>query len=102
MKTKLIILAMCLVVSGCALTPEQQLYNHKLAFLGTVKTVNVLKDAGRFDEKELKEIRAFANAGNEILLQWEEAGGITPEPLDAFETILRELVAYRLRGTTNE
>lgn len=103
MKQKLtILLVAILLISGCAVTPEQQLYNHKLAFLGTLKTINVLKEANRFDADELKEIRAFANAGNEILLQWEVVGGTTPEPLGAFEVILRELIAYRLRGTTNE
>ena len=76
--------------------------NHKLAFLGTLKTINVLKEANRFDAEELDEIRAFANAGNEILLQWEAVGGTTPEPLDTFEVILKELIVYRLRGATNE
>jgi len=88
------------LVLGCAATPEQRLLSSQLTFLGTVKTLNVLKEAGRFDEKELAEIKVFANSGDKILLQWEKAGGPIPDLLDAFETILEELVAYKMKGTT--
>ena len=98
MRTKLIILMCLLAVSGCGLTPEQRLHNSQLTFLGTVKTVNILKDAGRFNQREIDEIKVFANAGDKILIQWEQAGGPTPDLLEAFETALAELVSYRIKG----
>ncbi len=103
MKTKLLILSLFLI-GGCETfqTPEQRLYNSKLTFLGTIKTINVLKEAGRFDEKDIEQIRSFANSGHEILKQWEDDGGMTPDLLDAFETILSELAKYKLKGVDNE
>jgi hypothetical protein len=71
-----------------------------LVFLGTVKTINILKEAGRFDQEEIDEIKVFANAGNKILIQWEKTGGPTPDLLEAFETILEELTIYRIKGRT--
>ena len=100
MKTKLIILAICLLISGCGATPEQRLHSSQLTFLGTIKTINVLKEAGRFNDREMAEIRVFANSGDKILLQWEEAGGPTPDLIEAFETALEELIAYKIKGRT--
>ena len=100
MKTKLIIL-MLLLVSGCAVTPQQRRINTKTVFLGAIKTINILKDAGRFSEKEIEQIKVFANKGNEILKDWEESGSISPDVMEVLETAISELIAYKERGKTN-
>ena len=70
--------------------------------MGTIKTVNVLKDAGRFDEKEISAIRVFAKSGQDILVNWEAEGSVTPDVFSTFETILEELIKYRAKGVANE
>jgi len=97
-KRKILILICLLAVSGCGVTPERQLHNSQLIFLSTVKTINILKEAGRFDQEEIDEIKVFANAGNKILIQWEVAGGPTLDLLEAFETALAELTSYKIKG----
>jgi hypothetical protein len=103
MKTKLIALALALlIISGCATTPKQRLYDSKVTFLGVLKTINVLKDAGRFDEKEVEQIRVFAKAGAEIISQWERDGDIAPDIMSSFETIIEQLLYYETKGRKNE
>jgi hypothetical protein len=102
MLKKTLLLLMMVSLCGCAVTPEQRLYDAKLTFLGTLKTVNVLKEADRFSDKDLTAIRAFAKAGQDILVKWEAEGSITPDVLGTFETILEELIKYRVKGVANE
>jgi hypothetical protein len=89
-----------LLISGCVLTPKQELYNSQLAFLGTVNTLNILKEADRFNEKEVAEITVFINSGFKIIDKWAETG-INPEFADAFRTVLTELTVYKIKGKTN-
>jgi len=102
MLKKILLILMMFSLCGCAVTPEQKLYDTKLTFLGTIKTVNVLKDAGRFDEKEISAIRVFAKSGQDILVNWEAEGSVTPDVFSTFETILEELIKYRAKGVANE
>ena len=104
MKTKLTAaaLALTLLICSCAVTPKQRLYDSKVTFLGALKTINILKDAGRFDEKEIEQIRIFANAGAEIIEQWEKDGDIAPDVMTSFETIIEQLLYYETEGRKNE
>ena len=86
-------------MTGCqATSPKNDLLFAQNAFLRTVNSLTILRDAGEFDEGEVVKIKALVNSGDKILDKWTDAvlaGGTSPNLVDAFETVLTELIAYK-------
>jgi len=96
MKTKLIILAMCLmVVSGCAqLTPRQRYMVASDIFIGTVETLTTLK----LNESQVKDSIIYAEFGRENLRAWKDAlkaGNDAPAAIELFYINLGKLLELK-------
>ena len=96
MKTKLIILAMCLmVVSGCAqLTPRQRYMVASDIFIGTVETLTTLK----LNESQVNNSIIYAEFGRENLRTWKDAikaGNDAPAAIELFYINLGKLLELK-------
>ena len=91
--------AMCiLLIPSCQTTnPKNDLLFAQNAFLRTVNSLTILRDAGKFDEGEIIEIKALISTGDRLLDIWTDAvlEGKEIPPSDVFETILLQLIAYK-------
>lgn len=99
-----LVAAMLLTVSGCgtsfpAWTPKAQLAGSRDTFNATLNSLAVLRRAGAFTEKEGEAVTMYIDMASKILDRWEaaiELGQPTKGLLDAFDTVLQELVARRI------
>lgn len=104
-KTILFLLFGLLIIPSCQTTnPKNDLLFAQNAFLRTVNSLTILKDAGEFDEGEIAKITALINSGDKILDKWTDTvlEGSTTNLADTFETILTELIAYKTKGEDDE
>ena len=107
MKTKLIMLTVCLVlINGCVtqLDPKTELLFAQKTFLGTINSLTILREADKFSDGEVANIKTLINSGDRILDKWTDAvleGKDSPSLADAFNAVLTELINYRERGENN-
>ena len=111
MLKKDIIIAICLIAisfGGCMsqrLDPKAELLFSQKTFLRIVNSLTILREAGKFDDAEIERIKFLVNSGDNILDQWTLAvleGRESPDIIDAFDIVLRELIKYKERGESNE
>ena len=106
MKTKLIILAMCLLVSGCmqGLSPRAELKYTTMTFTRVVNSLAILKEAGKFSEDDIAKMVVFMDSGYALLEEWNKAvksGTRSPSTIDAVNIVIENLIRYKLEGEEN-
>jgi len=103
-KTKILYLAILLMtLSGCAtqpLTPRAELRITQRSFEEVIDSLILLKDIGKFNEEEWKDIIKEVESGEELLTQWTSAviRGEEPTMIDKFKAVLRQLIKYEKGG----
>ncbi len=108
MKRKTTLLTLSLLVLGCAtippMTPKEHFQATQKAFLATIQTLKILKDADKFTGAEVIRIGNLIRAGDRAMDLWYEAlqeGQTNINAIDALEAILEELIAYQKKGEGN-
>ena len=112
MKRKLLFaLAALLILAlpACNMSPEAKLLAARKTYVGTVRSLTVLRQAGAFTKSEGKVLSETAHAGLRTLDRWEaqialdkQRGGISaiaPKVrifADEFNAVMRELVAMKI------
>lgn len=105
MKTKLL-MSLCLIslLAGCAVTPNARLKVVYETYTDVVNSLTELKEAGRFDENEVKRIAALVITGDKLLDKYYEAVKNKKDfdNIDALYIIIGQLLEYKRSENGNE